>query len=154
MNDSLATLYEVRQQWVPVVLKDTFFLLEMSTTQRSESMNSFFDGYVYSKTALKEFLDQYDLVLHEKYEKEAQADFDSFYTNPMLKTSCCFERQIAEVYTREMFIKFQNEVYGMECCSNTGVKVAGKERIFSKDGKMLEPKIYEVFFNVAEVEVR
>jgi hypothetical protein len=40
-------------------LKDTFWA-EMSTTQRSESINSFFDGYVYSQTTLKEFVDQFD----------------------------------------------------------------------------------------------
>ncbi|KAF8364659.1 hypothetical protein HHK36_033339 [Tetracentron sinense] len=58
----------------------------MSTTQRSESMNSFFDGYVHAKTSLKEFVDQYDSALRDKYEKEAQADFESFYTKPVLKT--------------------------------------------------------------------
>ncbi|KAF8389052.1 hypothetical protein HHK36_025737 [Tetracentron sinense] len=69
-NEWLTTLYEVRRQWVPVFLKDTFFA-GMSTTQRSESMNSFFDGYVHAKTSLKEFVDQYDLALRDKYEKKA-----------------------------------------------------------------------------------
>ncbi|KAF8400398.1 hypothetical protein HHK36_013696 [Tetracentron sinense] len=63
----------------------------MSTTQRNESMNSFFDGYVHANTSLKEFVDQYDSALRDKYEKEAQADFESFYTNPVLKTHCYFD---------------------------------------------------------------
>ncbi|KAF8396981.1 hypothetical protein HHK36_018619 [Tetracentron sinense] len=123
-NEWLTTLYEVRRQWVPVFLKDTFFA-GMSTTQRSESMNSFFDGYVHAKTSLKEFVDQYDSALRDKYEKEAQADFESFYTKPVLKTHCYFEVQIAEIYTREMFMKFQEEVCGMVCCSKSVVKVDG-----------------------------
>ncbi|KAF8403714.1 hypothetical protein HHK36_011818 [Tetracentron sinense] len=162
-NEWLTILYEVRRQWVPVFLKDTFFA-GMSTTQRSESMNSFFDGYVHAKISLKEFVDQYDSALRNKYEKEAQADFESFYTKPVLKTHCYFEVQIAEIYTREMFMKFQEEVCGMVCCSKSVVKVDGsiitfavKERVIGKNGKngkMLGPKVYEVLFNTSEVEVR
>ncbi|XP_077242605.1 protein FAR-RED ELONGATED HYPOCOTYL 3-like [Tasmannia lanceolata] len=37
----------------------------MTPSQRSESMNAFFDGYVNSKTALHEFLDACDRALDE-----------------------------------------------------------------------------------------
>ncbi|XP_022883439.1 protein FAR-RED IMPAIRED RESPONSE 1-like [Olea europaea var. sylvestris] len=47
----------------------------MSTMQRSESMNTFFDGYVHSKTSLKQFVEQYKRALRNKVEKEFQADF-------------------------------------------------------------------------------
>ncbi|CAA2963280.1 Hypothetical predicted protein [Olea europaea subsp. europaea] len=50
-NDWLTGLYESRC-WVPCYFKTTFWA-GMSTTQRSESMNAFFDGYVHSKTSLK-----------------------------------------------------------------------------------------------------
>lgn len=51
----------------------------MSTTQRSESINAFFDGYVHSKTSLKQFVEQYGRALSSKAEKEFQADSKSFY---------------------------------------------------------------------------
>ena len=41
-------------------------------------MNSFFDGYVNSKTSLKLFVEQYERVLRCKVEKEFQADFKSY----------------------------------------------------------------------------
>ncbi|KAF8399643.1 hypothetical protein HHK36_015512 [Tetracentron sinense] len=114
--------------------------------------------------SLKEFVDQYDSALRDKYEKEVQAGFESFYTKPVLKTHCYFEVQIAEIYTREMFMKFQEEVCGMVCCSKSVVKVDGsiitfavKERVIGKNGKngkVLGPKVYEVLFNTSEVEVR
>jgi uncharacterized protein YecA (UPF0149 family) len=47
----------------------------MSTTQRSESMNSFFDEYVNSKTALKQFVEQYDKALRDKMENERVGRF-------------------------------------------------------------------------------
>jgi hypothetical protein len=47
------SLYEEREHWAPVYMKDTFFG-GMSTSQRSESINAFFDKYVCKKTTLKE----------------------------------------------------------------------------------------------------
>ncbi|KAF8407019.1 hypothetical protein HHK36_006141 [Tetracentron sinense] len=159
-NEWLQTLYEDRQRWVPVFVKDTFYA-GMSVSQRGDNMSAIFDGYVHSETSMKEFFDIYELVLQSNYEKEAQADHGSFYTNSDLKSECCYEGQLAKLYTREIFKKFQDEVLGMFRCSNLlQVKVDGpsityriKERIFAIDGRKLEPKEYEVIFNSAEVEV-
>ncbi|KAF5458473.1 hypothetical protein F2P56_022499 [Juglans regia] len=56
-NVWLKSLYTEREYWVPAFLKDCFWA-GMSTTQRSESMNAFFNGYVYAKKNLKDFVDQ------------------------------------------------------------------------------------------------
>lgn len=42
-NDWLLGLYIERRQWFPAFVKNSFWA-GISTTQRSESMNSFFDG--------------------------------------------------------------------------------------------------------------
>ncbi|XP_042956269.1 protein FAR-RED IMPAIRED RESPONSE 1-like [Carya illinoinensis] len=76
-NAWLTSLYIEREHWVPVFLKEHFWA-GMSTTQRSESMNAFFDGYVHSKKNLKEFVDQFDNALKKKIENENQAEFQSF----------------------------------------------------------------------------
>ncbi|XP_022891506.1 protein FAR1-RELATED SEQUENCE 5-like [Olea europaea var. sylvestris] len=73
-NDWLSRLYENRERWVLYFLK-TIFWTGMSTTQKSESMNAFFDRYVHSKTSLKQFVEQYEHALRNKVEKEFQADF-------------------------------------------------------------------------------
>ncbi|XP_028058285.1 protein FAR1-RELATED SEQUENCE 5-like [Camellia sinensis] len=46
-NEWLRVLYHERHRWIPAYVKDIFWA-GMSTTQRSESMNAFFDGYVNS----------------------------------------------------------------------------------------------------------
>ena len=51
-NEWLHGLYLERNRWVPTFVKDIFWV-GMSSTQRSESMNSYFDGYINSKTTLK-----------------------------------------------------------------------------------------------------
>ncbi|XP_057512826.1 protein FAR-RED IMPAIRED RESPONSE 1-like [Actinidia eriantha] len=51
-NTWLEGLYSERKRWVPAYLKDVFWA-GMSSTQRSESINAYFDGYIHSKTTLK-----------------------------------------------------------------------------------------------------
>ena len=58
-------------------VKDTFWV-GMSTTQRSESINAFFDGYVHHQTTLKEFVEQYDNALAKTVVNENTEDFNLF----------------------------------------------------------------------------
>lgn len=51
-NGWLSSLYEERHYWVPAFVKDTFWT-DMSVTQWSEIMNSFFDEYVNSKNLIR-----------------------------------------------------------------------------------------------------
>ncbi|PNY02183.1 protein far-red impaired response 1-like [Trifolium pratense] len=111
----LQSLYEEREYWVPVYMKDTFFG-GMSTTQRSESINSFFDKYVCKKTTLKEFVEKYKVALHDREEAEMQADFNTWHKQPILKTPSPFEKQMSLIYTHEVFKKFQIEVLGLSGC--------------------------------------
>jgi len=53
------------------------FWVGMSTTQRSEGMNAFFDGFINSTTTLQQFVVQYDNAIHSKVDKECEIDFSS-----------------------------------------------------------------------------
>lgn len=109
------SLYEDRGRWIPTYMKD-IFLAGMSTTQRSESINCFFDKYMQRKTTLKEFLEQYKAIIREKCEEEAKADFESWHKQPGLKSPSPFGKQLATLYTHAIFKKFQNEVLGVVAC--------------------------------------
>ncbi|RVX19618.1 Protein FAR1-related sequence 6 [Vitis vinifera] len=112
------TLYEDRQRWVPVYLKDTFFA-GMIPVQENDGLNAFFDGYIHKHTSFKEFVDKYDLALHRKHLKEAMADLESRTSSFELKTKCNFEVQLSKMYTKAIFMKLQSEVEGMYSCFNT-----------------------------------
>lgn len=86
-------MYGERKCWVPTYVKDIFWA-GMSTTQRSESMNSFFDGYVNSKTTLKQFVEQYDNALASKMAKENQEDFNSYNSTYPRITDYDMEKQL------------------------------------------------------------
>lgn len=66
----------------------------MSITQRSKSINSFFDKYVSKKTSLKEFVEKYKLALHDRQKAEMQVDFNhgtsSLFLRPhlVLRSRC------------------------------------------------------------------
>lgn len=55
-HEWLRNLYDDREQWGPVYLKDTFFA-GMFTSRPDDSMKPFFDGYVHRQTSMKEFFD-------------------------------------------------------------------------------------------------
>ncbi|KAI5339418.1 hypothetical protein L3X38_018690 [Prunus dulcis] len=60
-NEWIKSLFEDHKFWVPTYMRGAFFA-GMSTTQRSESINSFFDKYLNKKTTLKEFVEKYKRV--------------------------------------------------------------------------------------------
>ncbi|XP_042939384.1 protein FAR1-RELATED SEQUENCE 5-like [Carya illinoinensis] len=111
-NAWLNSLYAERDHWVPVFLKETFWA-GMSTTQRSESMNAFFDGYVHSKTNLKEFVDQFDSALKKKIENENQAEFQSFSVTIPCVSRSPIEKKFQELYTNAKFKEVQQQVIGV-----------------------------------------
>ncbi|XP_052198397.1 protein FAR1-RELATED SEQUENCE 4-like [Diospyros lotus] len=115
-NDWLSGLYKERGRWVPCFVKTSFWA-GMSTTQRSEGMKAFFDGYVHSKTSLKQFVEQYERAMRCKVEKEFQANVKSFSQMVPCVSRLAIEKQFQEVYTIAKFKEFQEELTGKIYCS-------------------------------------
>ncbi|KAH9648102.1 protein FAR1-RELATED SEQUENCE [Citrus sinensis] len=92
-NDWLNGLYEERYRWVPYYLNDCFWA-GMSTTERSESMNAFFDGFVNAKINLK-YVSAKKTLCVSRYE---------------------MEKQFEEVYTISKFKEFQQELTALMYC--------------------------------------
>jgi len=70
-------------RWVLCYVKNRFWA-RISTTQRSKSMNAYFDSYVHSKTSLKQFIELYENVLRNKAKKETRADATPFQNKYLL----------------------------------------------------------------------
>ncbi|XP_020272034.1 protein FAR1-RELATED SEQUENCE 5-like [Asparagus officinalis] len=127
----LQNVYKYREHWVSCYLKDTFFA-GMRSSQRSESINAFFDGYVNSQTQLHEFVLQYEKALTHRRISEAHEDFKSLNTKPVMLLGHPIEVQAGEMYTCNMFDVFQIEFKGfaIEFCEE-----------LRKDGDIVEYKI-------------
>ncbi|XP_024988941.1 protein FAR-RED IMPAIRED RESPONSE 1-like isoform X1 [Cynara cardunculus var. scolymus] len=131
-NEWFHSLYEDRKKWVPTYMKDTF-LAGMSTPQRAESVNSFFDKYIHKKVTLKEFIRQYGTILQNRYEEEAIADFDTWHKQPALKSPSPWEKQMSSEYTHTIFKKFQVEVLGVVGCHPKREREDGSITIYTVD---------------------
>uniref|UniRef100_A0A7N0UW14 SWIM-type domain-containing protein n=1 Tax=Kalanchoe fedtschenkoi TaxID=63787 RepID=A0A7N0UW14_KALFE len=102
------TMYKERHHWVKCYLKDTFFA-GMTTSGRSESIHSFFDGYVNGNTPLSEFVTQYDRAVESRRKSEENEDFRTMNSLPVLITEHGIEEDAGKIYTRKMFELFQTQ---------------------------------------------
>jgi len=157
LNEWLYTLYEERRRWVPCYLKCHFWA-GMSTTQRSEGMNAFFDGFINSTTTLQQFVVQYDNALRSKAEKECEADFASTNTTLPCGSQSFIERQFQDEYTHAKFSEVQNELRCKMNCNIKSVEVHGckakyivKEALIWKDQSA--DKFNEVIFDVETKDI-
>lgn len=150
-NEWVHSLYDDRKKWVPTYMRDAF-LAGMSTNQRSESINSFFDKYIHKKITLKEFVKQYGTILQNRYEEEAIADFDTWHKQPALKSPSPWEKQLSSVYTHAIFKKFQVEVLGIVGCHPKKESEDGANIIFSVDD-CEKGENFKVMWNEAESNV-
>ncbi|TYJ00181.1 hypothetical protein E1A91_A13G069800v1 [Gossypium mustelinum] len=150
-HEWLQMMYNDRRHWIPVYLRDTFFA-EMSITQRSDSMNSYFDGFVNASTNLNQFFKLYEKALESRNEKEVKADYDTMNTSPALKTPSPMEKQASELYTRKLFTRFQEELVGT--LTFTASKSDDDDDVITyqvaKFGE--DHKSYYVKFNVLEMK--
>uniref|UniRef100_A0A2N9HG60 Protein FAR1-RELATED SEQUENCE n=1 Tax=Fagus sylvatica TaxID=28930 RepID=A0A2N9HG60_FAGSY len=144
-NEWLAKLYEERERWVPAFLNSNFFA-GMSSTQRSESMNAFFDGYLHSSTTLKVFVEQFEKAMRNKVEKEILSDFECFKGKLECSSSSPMEKQFQEAYTHEIFKRVRLEFAGRQgCIVNELVRGSDEVKYKIEDeacpGKLFEQRV-------------
>ncbi|KAL4299169.1 hypothetical protein AHAS_Ahas17G0074000 [Arachis hypogaea] len=72
-NTWLSDLFDDRRMWVPIFFKGEFWAA-MRSTQRSESMHSFYGNFLHSRTSLVQFVHKYDNVLGIKEQRELEDD--------------------------------------------------------------------------------
>ncbi|XP_026378309.1 protein FAR1-RELATED SEQUENCE 5-like [Papaver somniferum] len=108
-NDWLKTLYEIRESWVPVYHRGTFYA-GMNTTGRNEGVNAFFNEFVSSKTNLKEFVIRYDQALKKIVDREIEEDYVSEHTKRIIDERNLILKHATEIYTRNMFGKFREQL--------------------------------------------
>lgn len=147
-NEWLHAVYNARTQWAPVYFRGTFF----AALSSNQGVGSFFDGYVNQQTTIPLFFKQYERALENWLEKEIEADYDTICTTPVLKTPSPMEQQAANLYTKKVFSKFQEElvetfVYTANQIENGGA--ISKYRVAKYEH---DDKAYIVTLNVPEMK--
>ncbi|RYR43374.1 hypothetical protein Ahy_A08g039792 [Arachis hypogaea] len=108
-------LYEDRHIWVPIYL-DHHFWARMKSTQRSESMHSFFNKFITRNSSLIQFVKQYDNCLGSREQAERESDAADFHTVIPCATKSSIEAQFQDVYTHQKFRKVQAQFRGKVSC--------------------------------------
>ncbi|RYR72290.1 hypothetical protein Ahy_A02g006485 [Arachis hypogaea] len=86
-NTWLSYLFDDQHMWVPIFFKGEFWTA-MRSTQRSESMHSFYGNFLHSRTSLVQFVHEHDNVLGIKEQRELEddaADLRGEYTTCMFR---------------------------------------------------------------------
>nr|GEX45324.1 hypothetical protein [Tanacetum cinerariifolium] len=104
----MTEMYKQRKFWVSAFFKD-IFLAGMTTSGRSESIHSFFDGFVNSKTMLNEFVIQFDKVVDTRRVAEEDEDFKTMNSMPVLSSIHPIEAKAGECFAKKIFELFQKE---------------------------------------------
>ncbi|KAL5722104.1 hypothetical protein ACHQM5_005665 [Ranunculus cassubicifolius] len=107
-NKWLQNLYRLRPRWAQVYARDNF-CAGMTTTQRSESINSLLKKFFGGNLILREFIVQHDRVLASRREKERVANTENKKKMPNMVTEWAVEREASQIYTRKGFGIFQGE---------------------------------------------
>ncbi|RYR50067.1 hypothetical protein Ahy_A07g036621 [Arachis hypogaea] len=115
-NKWLSELYEDRYIWILVYL-DHHFWVEMRSTQRSESMHSFFNKFITQNSYLRQFVKQYDNCLTSREQVERELDAADFHIVISCATKSAIEAQFQHVYTHEKFREVQAQFRGKVNCT-------------------------------------
>ena len=126
-HEWLVKLYEEREHWIPTFLKGYFFV-GIYSTQPSESMNAFFDGYLNNSTTLKAFVEQFNNALRHKIENETKSNFKSFKGKLDCMLPSSIEIQFQEAYTHDYFKQVRIKFMGRRSCF-VGEIVRGSEDV-------------------------
>ena len=110
-----ADLYEDRHIWVPIYL-DHHFWAGMRSTQRSESMHSFFNKFITRNSSLIQFVKQYDNCLGSREQAERESDAADFHTVIPCATKSSIEAQFQDVYIHQKFREVQVQFRGQANC--------------------------------------
>ncbi|MED6173664.1 hypothetical protein PIB30_118558 [Stylosanthes scabra] len=148
-NEWLQSLYHARDQWVPAYFRDSFFAA-ISPNHGFDS--SFFDGFVNPQTTLPIFFRQYEQAMEMWFEREIELDSETICSQPVLKTPSPMEKQAANLYTRKVFSKFQEELVETFVYTANRIEEEGENSIFRVAKFEDDQKAYIVTFNHSELK--
>ncbi|KAL6556352.1 hypothetical protein OROGR_005640 [Orobanche gracilis] len=133
-NEWLRELFKIKEKWALVYGRETF-CADMTTTQRSESMNSVIKKYISYKNELVEFFEHFERLLKDRRYKELVEDHKNSQSEPSSTLRVQILNHAASVYTHKIFELFHVEVCkaydcNIESCGEQGPKTEYNVKYF------------------------
>ncbi|XP_060202353.1 protein FAR1-RELATED SEQUENCE 5-like, partial [Lycium barbarum] len=142
-NSWLQRIYAIREKWIPAYVRTTF-CAGMSSSQRSESMNKFFEDYLNSSTPMSVFVVQYDKAIDARYDKIREKDYKTKCSRPILKTLYPMEDEAAKAYTRKIFRIFQEELIQSQKYVSEKIEVKDEKHFYKVHQFQKQKPVYIV----------
>jgi hypothetical protein len=108
-NEYLRLLWETRKSWVPVYFRADFYPF-IESAVHGEGTNLLFRDNVLPKDRIEKFIEQYERM-QENIVKTEEEDTLQSATEPAYFSMQPIEKHAAHVYTRQIFLKVQKELY-------------------------------------------
>ncbi|XP_034202750.1 protein FAR1-RELATED SEQUENCE 5-like [Prunus dulcis] len=105
----LSSVFDLRKSWVPAYVKH-IFATGMSSSQRAEGSHAFFKQYISRRNSLMDFITRFQRALSHQRQKELLADHIDAFEKPQCALLLTMDKQMAEIYTKAMFQKFEQEL--------------------------------------------
>ncbi|KAK9713961.1 hypothetical protein RND81_06G061500 [Saponaria officinalis] len=133
-NRWLSTMFDIKEYWIPAYFRDMSMGNIMSTTQRSESENSFFKKFENHYGTLVEFWLRYGSAMDQQRHTHKRLEMESNNSVPKTITPLSLESHALTVYTHEVFYEIQEEIKSSIC----GCGIVGYSRSASLEMTTIE----------------
>ncbi|CAL9029750.1 unnamed protein product [Prunus brigantina] len=111
----LSSMFDLRKSWVPAYARH-FFAAGMSSSQRAECSHGFFKQYISRRNSLMDFIIRFERALSQQRQKELVADHVDAFEAVQCILPMPMNKQMATLYTRTMFKKFEQELIQSTAC--------------------------------------
>jgi len=127
----------------------------MTSSQRSESINAFVDGFANPKTQLVDFVCLYNRAVAALCASESHEDFMNLNNAPPLRLSHPIEVQAEKSYTRETLKLFQTELLDGISLFHEELQKEGSKRMFKVQYSLSDQDKWEelIFDQVDELTI-
>ncbi|PSS16368.1 Protein FAR1-RELATED SEQUENCE like [Actinidia chinensis var. chinensis] len=115
-NDWLKRMFNQKEKWALVYGRQTF-CADMTTTQRSESMNSLLKRYASYNNDLLQFFQHFQRLVDDRRYEELKANFRATQSTPFLSFPIEMLKHAARIYTPEVFNLFEKELRKAHDCN-------------------------------------
>ncbi|CAL8991275.1 unnamed protein product [Prunus brigantina] len=143
----LSSVFDLRKSWVPAYVKHVF-AAGMSSSQRAEGSHTFFKQYISRRNSLMDFITRFQRALSHQRQNELLADHIDAFEKPQCALLMTMDKQIAEIYTKAMFQKFEQELMqSLPCFMELKMDDASKAIYKVSERKRGKTRVTEVVYD-------
>ncbi|WOH08980.1 hypothetical protein DCAR_0728431 [Daucus carota subsp. sativus] len=146
-NKWLSDMYELRSSWVPLYFRDNPMFGLLRTISRSESENFFFGQFHKQSDRLCEFWIRFQSAMDRQRNETKRLDHESNATTPSKLSRWFLEDDAAEIFTRGIFYKLQEEI--LSSCLEMQIKKMSEDENGVTNLEIIDVKVKDKIFKVA-----